>query len=252
MGVAFYGDTDPGLADEVDELHWQHLGELDALIQTLHRGGVRQAVMAGKVMKTHLFGDLASLRPDARAVELIAGLAQRNDDSILVALADMLGAEGITLLSQVALVPELLAGEGTLGGLVATAQQRAEIAFGWPVAKALGAVDVGQTVVVRERAVLAVEAIEGTDAAIERGAALGGPGTCVIKVAKPRQDPRFDVPAVGLQTLAVMVAGKCAALAVEAGRTLLLDREALIGEADRHGIALVGVSSTGEAGPERR
>ncbi len=208
--------------------------------------------MAGKVVKTQLFGDLGSLRPDARALQLIAGLASRNDDSILTALADTLGAEGITLLSQSALVPELLAGEGTLGGVVPTAQQRAEIAFGWPVAKALGGVDVGQTVVVRERAVLALEAIEGTDAAIERGAALGGPGACVIKVAKPRQDPRFDVPAVGLRTLAVMAAGRCAVLAVEAGCTLLLDREALVAEADRHGIALVGVSPAGGAGSEQR
>jgi DUF1009 family protein len=241
VAVAFHGDTAPSLADEVDELHWLHLGELEALIARFRAAGVRQAVMAGKVLKTSLFGDLARLKPDARAIALIAGLRTRSDDSILGAIADELAQEGITLLPQAALVPELLAREGRLGAVEPTSGQRGDIAFGWPIAKALGALDVGQTVVVRERAVLALEAIEGTDAAVARGAALGGPGASVIKVAKPRQDPRFDMPAVGLATLAVLAEGKVAALAVEADRTLLLDRAELLREADRHGIAVLGI-----------
>ena len=239
--MGFHGDTEAALANEVDELHWLHLGELESLIARFRAAGARQAVMAGKVLKTSLFGDLAQLRPDARAVALIAGLRTRNDDSILGAIADELAGEGITLLPQAALVPELLAGEGTLGAVEPTPAQRKDVAFGWPVAKALGALDVGQTVIVRERAVLAVEAIEGTDAAVARGAALGGPGASVIKVAKPRQDPRFDMPAVGLRTLEVLASGKVAVLAVEADRTLLLDRAELLREADRHGIAVLGV-----------
>jgi DUF1009 family protein len=241
VAVGFHGDTEAALANEVDELHWLHLGELESLIARFRAAGARQAVMAGKVLKTSLFGDLAQLRPDARAVALIAGLRTRNDDSILGAIADELAGEGITLLPQAALVPELLAGEGTLGAVEPTPAQRKDVAFGWPVAKALGALDVGQTVIVRERAVLAVEAIEGTDAAVARGAALGGPGASVIKVAKPRQDPRFDMPAVGLRTLEVLASGKVAVLAVEADRTLLLDRAELLREADRHGIAVLGV-----------
>ncbi|HTF34091.1 MAG TPA: UDP-2,3-diacylglucosamine diphosphatase LpxI [Myxococcota bacterium] len=241
VAVAFHGDTEAALADEVDELHWLHLGELETLIARFRAAGARQAVMAGKVLKTSLFGDLARLKPDARAIALIAGLRTRSDDSILGAIADELAGEGITLLPQAALVPELLAGEGTLGAIEPTSAQRGDIAFGWPIAKALGALDVGQTVVVRERAVLALEAIEGTDAAVARGAALGGPGASVIKVAKPRQDPRFDVPAVGLGTLAALAEGKVAVLAVEADRTFLLDRAELLREADRHRIAVLGI-----------
>jgi len=241
VAVAFHGDTEAALADEVDELHWLHLGELETLIARFRAAGARRAVMGGKVLKTSLFGDLARLKPDARAIALIAGLRTRSDDSILGAIADELAGEGITLLPQAALVPELLAGEGTLGAVEPTPAQRGDIAFGWPIAKALGALDVGQTVVVRERAVLALEAIEGTDAAVARGAALGGPGASVIKVAKPRQDPRFDMPAVGLGTLAVLADGKVAVLAVEADRTFLLDRAEFLREADRHRIAVLGV-----------
>jgi UDP-2,3-diacylglucosamine hydrolase len=241
VAVAFHGDTEAALADEVDELHWLHLGELETLIARFRAAGARRAVMAGKVLKTSLFGDLARLKPDARAIALITGLRTRSDDSILGAIADELAGEGITLLPQADLVPELLAGEGTLGAFEPTPAQRGDIAFGWPIAKALGALDVGQTVVVRERAVLALEAIEGTDAAVARGAALGGPGASVIKVAKPRQDPRFDVPAVGLGTLAALAEGKVAVLAVEADRTFLLDRAELLREADRHRIAVLGV-----------
>lgn len=145
---------------------------------------------------------------------------------------------------QAELAPELWAGEGTLGRVEPTPEQLADVAFGWPVAKALGEVDVGQTVVVKGRAVLAVEAIEGTDAAIRRGCALGEEGACVVKVAKPGQDPRFDVPAIGLATIRSLVEGKASLLAVEAGRTVVLEREALLREADARGIAVVGVSPT--------
>jgi DUF1009 family protein len=197
--------------------------------------------MIGKIPKTNLFGDLSRVRPDATALALLAGLRTRNDDSILGALASLLEEKGVLLRPQAELVPELVAQEGQLGAVAPSPAQRAEIAFGFPVAKALGALDVGQTVVVRERAVLALEAIEGTDETIRRGTALGGPGAVVVKVAKPRQDPRFDVPTVGPDTLAVMIEGKAAVLAVEAGRTFLVEREALLRRADAHGIALVGV-----------
>jgi DUF1009 family protein len=239
--VAFHGDTDPALAEAVDRITWLHLGELEALLSALHEAGARDVVMAGKILKTNLYGDVARLKPDARAIALIAGLRDRSDDGILGAIADTLAEEGLVLRPQAELVPELLAEKGVLGQVAPDAEQRADAEFGWRIAKALGEVDVGQTVVVRARAVMAVEAIEGTDAAIRRGAALGGPGVTVVKVAKPRQDARFDLPAVGPDTLRVLIEVGAAALAVEAGRTLVVDREEVLRLADRHGIALLGV-----------
>jgi DUF1009 family protein len=241
--IAFHGDTDPRLGDDVDRITWLHLGQLEALLGALHEAGAKDAVMAGKILKTNLYGDLASLKPDARAIALIAGLRDRSDDAILGAIADTLAGEGIQLRPQAELVPELLAARGVLGSTAPTDAQRADAAFGWDVAKALGHVDVGQTVIVRSRAVMAVEAIEGTDAAIRRGAALGGPGVTVVKVAKPRQDPRFDVPTIGPETLAVLVEVKAGALAVEAKSTLVVDRARVLELADAHGIALFGITA---------
>jgi hypothetical protein len=239
--VAFHGDTDPALASDVDRITWLHLGELGALLGAFHEAGAQDVVMAGKILKTDLYGDLGRLRPDARAIALFAALRDRSDDAILGAIADTLAREGLRLRPQAELVPELLAQEGVLGGVAPTDEQRAEAAFGWPIAKALGGVDVGQTVVVRRRAVMALEAIEGTDAAIRRGAALGGPGVTVVKVAKPRQDPRFDVPAIGPDTIAVLAECAAGCLAVEAGRTLMVERERVLSLADAHGIALLGI-----------
>jgi DUF1009 family protein len=245
QAIGFSGETEPALEAEVERLTWLHLGELGALLRTLREAGAREAVMAGKVPKTHLYGDLSRLRPDATALALLARLRDRKDDSILGALARFLEEEGIHLGPQAALVPDLVAGEGVLGRVTPTPAQRADVAFGWPLAKAIGGLDVGQTVVVRDRAVLAVEAIEGTDEAIRRGGLLGGPGACVVKVAKPGQDPRFDLPAVGADTLDVMCEVQAAVLAVEAGVTLVLDRERLLAAADAAGIAVLGVAPEG-------
>jgi DUF1009 family protein len=248
--VGFRGDTDPALEREVDALTWLHLGELDALVASLR--GVGDAVMIGKIPKTSLYGGGATLRPDARAIGLFAKLRDRSDDAILGALADELQREGIVLRAQTELLPEIVARRGPIGSLVATAEQRADAAFGFPIAKTLGGVDVGQSVVVRERAVMALEAIEGTDATIRRGAALGGPGVVVVKVAKPRQDPRFDVPAVGADTLDVLAEVKAGALAIEAGATLVVDAPAFAREADRLGIAVFGIDASDlQEGPLR-
>lgn len=243
--VAFHGDTEPELAESVTRVRWLHLGEIGALLSWLREAGVTEAILAGKILKTNLYGDLASLRPDARAISLLAALEDRSDDGILGAFAGALAAEGIVLRPQAELVPELLAARGVLGGVSPTDAQRRDAAFGFRIAKALGAVDVGQTVVVRERAVMALEAIEGTDAAIRRGAVLGGRGITVVKVAKPRQDPRFDMPAVGPDTIAVLAEVQAGALAVEAGRTLLVDRERMVRMADEAGIAILGLDPDG-------
>jgi hypothetical protein len=198
--------------------------------------------MAGKVPKTILFGDPRRLRPDATALALLGRLRDRKDDSILGAVAQLLEAEGFRLLAQTAVAPELVAPRGPLGSVEPTPEHWQEVRFAWPVARALGRLDVGQSVVVRHRAVMALEAIEGTDEAIRRGGALGGPGCCVVKVAKPGQDPRFDVPTVGLRTLRTLVEVKGALLAVEAGATLVLGRGAVAAEADAAGIPVVGVA----------
>lgn len=246
VAVGFHGETDPGLEAAVDRLERIHLGELGRLIELLGGAGVERTVMAGKVPKTHLYDDPAALRPDARALALLARLPDRRDDTLLGAIADELAEEGLPLCPQPEVAPELFPGPGPLGRCVPTASQWADIAFGWPIARALGGLDVGQTVVVQERAVLAVEAIEGTDAAIARAGGLApGGGSVAVKVAKPAQDPRFDMPALGLGTAKALVAARAGALAFEAGRTVVLDREALAREADAHRIAVVGVPPTG-------
>jgi hypothetical protein len=244
--VAFRGETDPGLEPEVESVVWVHLGELGRLLESLRAAGAREAVMAGKIPKTRLYGDLGALRPDGRAISLLARLRDRKDDTILRAIADELQAEGIRLRTQPEVAPELFAGPGPLGRLEPSAEQRADVAFAWPIAKELGRLDIGQTVAVRDRAVLAVEAIEGTDAAIARAGALApSGGIVVVKVAKPDQDARFDMPAIGLDTLKALVEAKAAALAFEAGRTVVLDRDELAREADAQGIAVVGVAPEG-------
>jgi DUF1009 family protein len=239
--VALEGFADPRLEEAVDACARLPVGQLERLFAFLHREEVKQVVLAGKVPKGVLFQTPERLQPDATAASLLATLVDRKDDSILRSFARALEAEGFELLAQAELAPDLLAGEGPLGSVAAAPGQLADVAFAWPIAKTLGELDVGQTVVVEGGAVLALEAIEGTDAAIRRGCALGRGGACAVKVAKPRQDPRFDVPVVGLETIRVLAAGGAGILAVEAGRTLLLEREAMVREADAAGLALLGV-----------
>jgi DUF1009 family protein len=245
VAVGFHGVTSARLDGEVDELHRIHLGELGKLVANLRRAGVRDVVMAGKVSKQHLFGDLEALRPDARALAFFAGLRDWRDDSILGGLAELLAGEGLVLCAQLEQVPELGAREGLLGAVALEPAQAEDVRFGWPLAKAIAGLDIGQTLVVKSRAVIAVEAIEGTDQAIRRGGELSGGGAVVVKVAKPRQDPRFDLPAIGLDTLDALVAAGARALAFEAGGTIVLDRPELVRRADAAGIALLGVGPDG-------
>jgi len=252
LAVAFRGLSDPNLASQVDALHWLHLGEVEKLLAIFAEADVRDLVMAGKVSKEHLYRDRAVLRPDRRALEILAALPDQGDDAVLGALATALEAEGLALHSQAELAPGLVAGPGVLGACSPSASQRADISFGWPIAKAIGALHIGQTVVVEQGSVLAVEALEGTDAAIRRGGRLGTGGACVVKVARPGQDLRFDLPAIGLGTLAAMVEAKVSALAFEAGSSLILDREELVRRADEQQIALVGFAAGGPGGGEGR
>jgi DUF1009 family protein len=241
VAVAFRKLSDRSLEKEVDAFTWVYLGELNRIFGVFRDAGVEKVVMAGKVPKTVLWKDPSVIRPDAQAIALLRKLEDRRDDSILGSIAEAIEQAGFPLLGQADLAPELWAPEGPIGSLSPSEEQWADIAFGWPIAKAIGRLDIGQTVVVRGRAVLALEAIEGTDAAIRRGCALGEKGASVVKVAKPNQDPRFDVPTIGLDTLEVLIESGAGALAVEAGRTVILDRDALAERADQRGLAVVGI-----------
>lgn len=238
--VALRDMADPEIESVVDDVTWIHLGEAAIGIAALRQAGVSEAVMAGKVPKRVLYGDAHDLRLDGNAEQVISALRDRRDDTILLAIADFLARAGIRLLPQWSLSPELLAGPGPLGAHAPTPAQRADIAFGFPIAKKIGELDIGQTVVVKDRAVLAVEAIEGTDLAIRRAGSIAA-GGCVVKVAKPEQDARFDVPAIGPATIESILAAKAEVLAFEADATIVLEREETVALADSHGLVIVGV-----------
>ncbi len=235
--------ADPGIA-----VHWLSLGELSRLIETFQRAGVQQAVMAGQVRHKQIF---SSIRPDWRLAKLLLSLRTKNTDMLLGAIAKVLGDEGIKLLPSTAFLEPMLAPLGPLTTRAPSAEELRDIEYGRSVAHGIAGFDIGQTVVVASGACVAVEAMEGTDATIARAGALLGTlsgaastlerSLTVVKVAKPRQDLRFDVPVVGLATIEAMAAAGALCLAVEAGRTLLFDRAALAARADEVGIAIFGV-----------
>lgn len=239
--VGFHGLTRPELGGIADELTWLHLGEVDALLASLRGAGVDDVVLAGKVDKIHLTDVDADLRLDGSARRLLAELSDHRDGSILALLARALEEQGMALLPQAECVPELVVAKGVLGGVEPTAAQWRDIHLGVPIARRLAEHEVGQCVVMKNGATVAVEAMEGTDATISRAASLVGAGACVVKVAKPGQDPRFDVPVIGPETIAGLIEGAASALAVEAGATVMLHREETIRRADAAGIALVGI-----------
>jgi DUF1009 family protein len=248
VAAAHEGETDPELERHVSSLSWVKLGQLGRIAEVLRERGCAEAVFCGGLRKARLL----DLRPDWLGVKVLAGLRSFGDDAALRAIADALEREGIQIVSPLPLVPELLAPRGPVGRRRLSEEQRADAQVGFAASRALGAIDVGQTVVISRRIVLAVEAVEGTDACIARGGSFAQ-GAVVVKAFKPRQDARFDVPAVGPETIATMQAARCAALAIEAGKALLLDRKAMAEAADRAGIAVEGVDVAAEQGrdPER-
>jgi hypothetical protein len=240
--------------DDKITVHWLSLGELSKLIEVFHKEGVTRAVMAGQVKHKQIF---SSIRPDWRLAKLILNLRTRSTDMLLGAVAKVLEDEGIELMSSTAFLEPLLVEEGVLTKRAPDEEERKNIEYGLGVARAVAGFDIGQTVVVAAQACVAVEAMEGTDAAVERAgrlmASLKDEGTTeedgattlerrltVVKVAKPKQDMRFDVPVIGIRTVETMVAAGASCLSVEAGRTLLFDRTALMKRADEAGIAIVG------------
>jgi len=221
--------------------HWLSLGELSRLIEIFKQEGVSRAVMAGQVKHTQIF---SSIRPDWKLLQLLMSLPKKNTDSLIGGVAQVLLKEGIVLEDSTLFLQPLLAPEGVLTERRPTPEEQANLDYGLEVARALARWDIGQTVVIADRACVAVEAMEGTDAVIRRAAQLAhGKPLAVIKVAKPDQDMRFDVPVVGLPTIAVMQECGATALSVDAGKTLLFDREPMLAEANGAGIAMIGTPS---------
>jgi len=238
VAVAVKEEASPDLAGSVDEMHWVGLGQLGHCIEVLKAGGVSEAVMAGQVQHRRIFSGIV---PDLKLAGVLVRLAVKNTDSLIGGVAEALAREGITLLPSTALLEDQMATAGPMSRRRPGGDERKDIAYGVKVARALSALDLGQTVVIKDRAAVALEAMEGTDEVIRRGGRLAGAGTTVVKLAKPRQDMRFDVPVVGTRTLEAMREAGARTLAVEAGRTLLLDRAAVLAAADAGGIALWGI-----------
>ncbi len=236
--VAHIGETVPELEAHVDAVRWLHVGQIKKLIKFFKRSGVDVAAMIGGIRKTRMFADV---RPDTKAIALFAAMKHTHDDGILRAFADVLEKAGIRVLPSTDLVPELLAAPGCWTRRTPSRAEKADIELGWKLAKEIGRLGIGQCVVMGAGSVLAVEAIDGTDATIARGAGLGRGNAVVVKICKPNQDLRFDIPAVGVETIETMAANGATALAVEAGRTVVFDRDRMIATADGAGIAIVAL-----------
>ncbi|MCL1940183.1 MAG: UDP-2,3-diacylglucosamine diphosphatase LpxI [Desulfovibrionaceae bacterium] len=235
----FHGNTDPALEAEADVFSMVRLGQLGTLIDFFKRNGVSRACMAGAISKPKA---LADIKPDFRVAKLIFKLVgNKGDDAILRAVAEELQSEGISVAPPDALVPALRSPAGVLGRVQPDKEIWSDVRYGYGIAKAVGALDIGQCVVVRSGMVIAVEGIEGTDAAIARGGELGGPGCTVVKVVKPDQDRRLDLPSIGAGTIELLAKYKMVCLAFDADGTLFFDRAAALAVADRSGIAVVGL-----------
>jgi len=245
--VAIKGEASASVDDLARELggttvSWIGLGQLGRCISTFREAGVSRAVMAGQVKHVKLFTDVM---PDLTMLAVLTKLRAKNTDALIAAIADVLQDHGISLLDSTTMLSDLLAKPGLLTRRKPSDAMQADFEFGYRAADAIAGLDIAQTVVVKDRAVVAVEAMEGTDATITRAGALAGAGTRVVKVAKPKQDMRFDVPVIGLATIRVMREAGADGLSIDAGRTLVLDgQEAVMAAADEAGITIVGRSTS--------
>ncbi|HEU4891742.1 MAG TPA: UDP-2,3-diacylglucosamine diphosphatase LpxI [Vicinamibacterales bacterium] len=218
-------------------LHWVSLGQLGKCIKLLKAAGVSEAVMAGQVRHVKIFSGII---PDLTLLSVLKRLKARNTDALISAVAEVMKDEGIHLLDSTMFLAPLLAREGVLSTRAPDERERADLEFGYRIADAIAALDIGQTIAVKHKAVVAVEAMEGTDEVIGRAGHLAGPGVCIVKVAKPKQDMRFDVPVIGLATIQAMRIAGATTLSVDAGKTLVLDGEHVFASANEASIAIVG------------
>jgi len=238
FAVAHKGETDPSLENYVAGIEWIKVGQLGKLIKAFKRAGVRDVVLAGGITRKRLFKEIF---PDLRALSLLARLKNKTDDAALRAVAEELEKEGLVVQPSTLFVQSLLAPVGCLTKRKPNKEEKEDITFGWRMAKAIGELDIGQCVVVKKQTVVAVEAVEGTDETIKRGGELAKEGVIVVKVSKPNQDLRFDVPAVGVKTIETMATVKARVLVIEAGKTLMFDKEKMLALADKEGISVVSL-----------
>lgn len=241
VAVAFEGETDPKLAELVDEIEWTRVGQLSKMIKAFTSRGVKKCVMLGQIAPKNLF----DLRPDLRAMGLLMRLKEKNAHTIFGAIGDELGKDGVELVSAVPWMSPWMPGAGYFAGAKVADSTREDVDFGFRIAKEISRLEIGQTVVVKNGTTLAVEGFEGTDVCLERGGKLAGKdgGAVAIKVARAGHDMRFDIPCVGLKTLEVCASNGIRALAFEAGSTLLLDQSDLERSARERGVSLLSVSS---------
>lgn len=237
--AAIKEETSPDIERHARTVHWLSLGQLGKLIKTFKAEGVTNAIMAGQVKHKQIF---SGILPDLKMMQLLASLATRNTDSLIGAVARVLENEGIHLMESTAFLAPLLPQPGVLTKRSPSAEEQRDMDYGYRLARELGRLDVGQTVVVADAACIAVEAMEGTDAVIERAATLvSGRPLVVVKLAKPNQDLRFDVPVIGVPTVGAMKRSGVTAMAIEARKTLMIDRDDVLREADAAGISIVAV-----------
>ncbi len=237
VACAFENETSEDLAGLVDQIEWMRVGQLGRMLRFLKASGARQAVMSGQIAPKNLF----DLRPDIKALLLLGKLRERNAESIFGAIADSMQEAGVELIAATSYMEEALAPSGLVAGPAPSRKTLADLEFGMRIAKETSRLDIGQTVVVKRGTVLAVEAFEGTNAAVLRGGQLGKKEATMVKVSKPRQDLRFDVPVIGPVTIQIAAEAMLTAVGVEAGKTLLLERERLEQLAASHSISVVGL-----------
>ncbi|HZR04583.1 MAG TPA: UDP-2,3-diacylglucosamine diphosphatase LpxI [Candidatus Udaeobacter sp.] len=236
IAAAFTGETDPVLAQHVDLIEWMRVGQLNRLLKFFKEHKAHHAIMAGQIAPKNLF----DLRPDLKALLLLRQLKERNAESIFAAIADELAKVDVDLMPATMFLEDSLAAPGLIAGAKLNRREKEDVDLGWKIAKEIARLDIGQTVIVKNGTVVAVEAFEGTNDAIKRGGALAREGAVMVKVGKPTQDMRFDVPVIGVETLGIAAESKLSVIAVEAGKTLLLEYDAIIRLADRSKISIVG------------
>jgi DUF1009 family protein len=236
VAAAFTDETDPAVAQHVDVIDWMRVGQLNRLLKFFRAHDIHHAIMAGQIAPKNLF----DLQPDWKALLLLGKLKERNAESIFSAIADELVKIDVELLPATTFLENLLASLGLIAGAKLSGQEEKDVDLGWKTAKEIARLDIGQTVIVRNGTIVAVEALEGTNETIKRGGALAQGGAVMVKVTKPNQDMRFDVPVIGVETIRIAADTRMRVIAVEAGKTLLLERNAIVDLANRSKISIVG------------
>lgn len=246
--AAIKGETFPGIDSFGYTVHWLGIGELGKLIRLFQKADVKQAIMAGQVKHVQIFG---SSIPDLTMMRMLAGLKSRNTDALIGGVSRTLKEAGISVVDSTVLLKPLIACEGTLTKRGLNSNEKANVAYGRPVAHQIASMDIGQAIAVRDQAVVAVEAMEGTDSVIQRAGALANRDRLtIIKVSKPGQDMRFDIPVIGLPTIRNMIASGATALVIDASRTIVFDREEMVALANSHNIAVIALPPMEEGGKQ--